>query len=162
MRAVWRRRIGFSIAVGGVAVVLWPWWGRWWPGVVGVGVVWLMVRLPMPRPRNGFPGGRDPRRLFTRTDRAWIMRCAGGRCEHRLWGVFRCRRREGLELDHHWPHALGGATVRGNLVLLCRRHNGRKSDRRPTVWSTMLLRRARRRYFPVEDLSTGLDLSGRA
>ena len=125
--------------------------------------VWLGFHMPVWNPRNGPSGWRDPRRLFTASDRAWIERAAGGRCEHRiLFGLLRCPARSNLQLDHWYPHARGGATSRGNLVLLCARHNRAKSARVPTLWETFLLRRARRRYMPMSDLGVGLLLDGRA
>lgn len=108
-------------------------------------VLWVLARLPMPRPDNPFD--RDPRRLFTDADRAWLDHATGGRCEHRLLGMFRCRR-QGEQMDHHYPWAKGGATDRHNLVNLCARHNRRKSDRTPTLWGTWLLYRARLKYLP--------------
>lgn len=44
------------------------------------------------------------------------------------WGVA-CRtdtRTEGAAADHAWPYALGGPTIVGNIVWLCRRHNASK------------------------------------
>ena len=122
----------------------------------------LIAGLRIRAPRNGFPDGRDPQRLFTDADRTWISRLSGGRCEHR--GLWRCHARTGLQMDHWYPWARGGATVRGNLVYLCARHNRRKTDHRPTVWATMRLRRARRRYAPdtLEDRDSAFLLDGRA
>lgn len=107
--------------------------------------VWLMSRLPMPRPDNPFD--RDARRLFDDADRAWLEKAVGGRCEHRMLGLFRCPRK-GEQMDHHYPWSKGGATDRHNLVYLCARHNRRKSDRTPTLWGTWLLYRARLKYLP--------------
>lgn len=135
--------------------------------ILAILIMWALFRLPMPNPHNDWPteDGRDPRRDFTESDRWWIMECAGYRCEHRsLLGLFRCRRRaprdavgkgmlrqlggETGQLDHHYPHAKGGATTRRNLVYLCARHNRMKSDRTPTLWDTWMLERARLKYFP--------------
>lgn len=108
-------------------------------------VLWALSRLPVPRPDNPFD--RDPQRFFTDADRAWLRAMVGDRCEHRMLGLFRCGR-PGEQMDHHYPWAKGGATDRHNLVYLCARHNRRKSDRTPTLWSTWLLYRARLKYLP--------------
>lgn len=113
----------------------------------------ILFRWPMARPEN--PWERDPKRLFTDADRKWIKELTGNRCEHRcLFGLLRCRRRgaymdEHGQMDHHYPHAKGGATVRTNLVWLCDRHNNRKSDHVPTRLETWMLYRARLRYLPA-------------
>lgn len=111
-------------------------------------VVRALLRWPMRKPDNPFD--RDPRRLFTDSDRAWIDSCCQGRCEHRcLFGLFRCRYKA-QQLDHWYPYAKGGATSRRNLVDLCARHNNRKSDHVPTRLQTAMLAHARLKYFPPE------------
>lgn len=120
----------------------------------------LLTSLRLADPRNGPEGWRDQPRTFPDRDREWINRCAGGRCEHRTLGVFRCRA-EITDLDHHYPWSKGGATVRGNLVGLCKKHNLRKTNHIPTRLDTWWLKRARRRYFPADDLEVGLRLDGR-
>lgn len=113
----------------------------------------VLLRWPMARPDN--PWERDPRRLFTDADRRWIKELTGNRCEHRwMFGLLRCRRRGAYmdghgQMDHHYPHAKGGATVRTNLVWLCDRHNNRKSDHVPTRLETWMLYRARLKYLPA-------------
>ena len=110
--------------------------------------VWLACRMPMAKPDNPFD--RDPRRLFTDSDREWIDSCCQHRCEHRYcFGLLRCRYRA-QQLDHWYPYAKGGATSRTNLVDLCAKHNNRKSDHVPTRLQTWMLARARHSYFPVE------------
>lgn len=112
-----------------------------------------VVRWPMARPDN--PWERDPKRLFTDADRRWIKEVTGNRCEHRyLFGLLRCHKHgaymdEHGQMDHHYPHAKGGATVRTNLVWLCDRHNNRKSDKVPTRLETWMLYRARLKYLPA-------------
>ena len=131
-------------------------WGMFVPLFVTVGVLLfarLLLAWPMARPDN--PWDRDPKRLFTPADRRWIKELTGNRCEHRsLFGLARCRRRgaymdEHGQLDHHYPHAKGGATVRSNLVWLCDRHNRLKSDRVPSRFDTWMLYRARLGYLPA-------------
>lgn len=113
----------------------------------------VLLRWPMARPDN--PWERDPKRLFTDADRRWIKELTGNRCEHRwMFGLLRCRRRGAYmdghgQMDHHYPHAKGGATVRTNLVWLCDRHNNRKSDKVPTRLETWMLYRARLKYLPA-------------
>ena len=55
------------------------------------------------------------------------------------------------QMDHHYPHAKGGATVRTNLVWLCDRHNNRKSDHVPTRLETWMLYRAYARIDATTD-----------
>lgn len=143
-----------------------PWSTVWWVlgVVIAVAVLRALYTWPMPDPGNDWPDGRDPRRLFGDADFAWIRRCAGNRCEHRyFFGLLRCTRSiaHDLQRDHWYPHAEGGATVRGNEVGMCSRCNNRKSDRIPSRFETWALRRARRKYFPPDQLETGLDLTGR-
>lgn len=131
--------------------------GPFVPFLVAVGILLLvrvLLRWPMARPDN--PWDRDPQRLFTDADRRWIKELTGNRCEHRsLFGLLRCRRRgaymdEHGQMDHHYPHAKGGATVRTNLVWLCDRHNRLKSDKVPTRLETWTLYRARLGYLPAK------------
>lgn len=131
--------------------------------LLAVLVLYGLTRIPLPHPGNPFD--RDPKRAFTQADREWIRKAAGDRCEHRTFGLFRCRRHGGArdgngvvhedwlgdkpgQLDHHYPWAKGGATSRHNLVYLCAKHNNRKSDKTPSWWDTWLLHRARLKYFP--------------
>lgn len=108
--------------------------------------VWLAFNLPMRAPRD--VEWRDTRRAFTDSDREWIDTACQHRCENRfLFGLLRCRRRA-EQLDHWWPWAKGGPTVRRNLVDLCAKCNRRKSARTPTRFATWMLYRARLRYFP--------------
>lgn len=107
----------------------------------------IIARWPMRRPDNHWD--RDPRRLFSDTDKRWCYGAAGGRCEWR--GPFgRCHNAI-REFDHWYPWAKGGATARTNLVGLCRKHNRRKSDKVPTLWATRRLAHARRRYWTGGD-----------
>ena len=143
-----------------------PWTRVWWimGAVAMLAVLRVLYTWPMPDPGNDWPDGRDPKRLFGDADFAWIRRCANNRCEHRYcFGLLRCTRSiaHDLQRDHWYPHAKGGATVRGNEVGLCSRCNNRKSDRIPSRFETWALRRARRSYFPPDELETGLDLTGR-
>lgn len=132
-----------TVAMPRIVVPSWlPWLAV---PVVLIALVWLATHLPMRRPDNGFE--RDPHRLFTDADRAWIDSCTGRRCEHRTLGLFRCRY-AAEQLDHWYPWAKGGATDRHNLVNLCARHNRRKTDHVPTWLQTALLARARMKYFP--------------
>ncbi|MBT1161776.1 HNH endonuclease [Bifidobacterium sp. SO1] len=137
------------------------WWGSIigdgrLPLVIGIPLLLILLRLltliPLGRPDN--PYDRDPRRLFSDADETWIRDCARGRCEHRsLLGLWRCRASyahgDEMHHDHHYPWSKGGATGRHNLVLLCKKHNLKKSDRLPRFCETWLLYRARLRYFPA-------------
>lgn len=122
-----------------------------WDLLAGVVLVLLalfvLARAPMPRPENPFD--TDSRRLFSDEDRRWIDKATKGRCEHRsaLW-LWRCRG-TAQQLDHWYPWSLGGATSHRNLVNLCARHNGRKSNKVPTWLDTVVIRAVRRWYFQV-------------
>lgn len=111
----------------------------------------IILIIPLGKPDNPFD--RDPRRQFTTADEQWIKECANGRCEHRYcFGLFRCHasyaKGNTMHHDHHYPWSKGGATSRRNLVLLCAKHNLRKSDRLPRFVETWLLAKARLHYFP--------------
>jgi len=54
--------------------------------------------------------GRDPRRTFSRAQKAVLLGRAGHRCEHHTWLLGRCRETEALQADHVHPHSRGGAT----------------------------------------------------
>jgi len=45
---------------------------------------------------------------------------------------FKCGAEERLDIDHHIPIILGGHLVPGNLVVLCKRCNNAKGERRPS------------------------------
>lgn len=60
-----------------------------------------------------------------RTAQIYVTRVCGAAD---YWGVA-CRtdtRAGGAVADHAWPYGLGGPTVVGNIVWLCRRHNASK------------------------------------
>lgn len=133
-----------------------------WPALIVAAVVALLfglTHIPMSRPDNPFE--KDPQRMFSEADRAWIAEAAGHRCEHLTLGIFRCHQHGSDtfplnlgdstgQMDHHYPHSRGGATSRHNLVWLCEKHNKRKSNRIPTMWQTWLLTQSRQHYFPAE------------
>lgn len=124
---------------------------EWWGLALLVAIVLAVWRFARNRVGAVIPERRrDPRRLFTSADRRWIysnMR-GGARCEHRMFfGLFRCKSRRKLQLDHWWPHARGGATSRDNLALLCAKHNGAKSHKTPHLLQTEALNFARRGYM---------------
>ncbi len=92
--------------------------------------------------------GRDPRRTFSRAEKAALLGRAGHRCEHHSWLLGRCRETRALQADHVHPHSRGGATDVANGQALCRRHNKRKADRVPGNWELGRLARRRGNYFP--------------
>ena len=69
-------------------------------------------------------GGRDPKRLADRTDRAIVLRRWGRRCAFRWITWHRCR--GPIVMDHQRPHSRGGRTVPRNLQPACARHNSTK------------------------------------
>lgn len=58
-----------------------------------------------------------------------LLASFGNRC-------FKCGIRDELVIDHHIPLALGGHTVEGNLVSLCKRCNNKKLDQPPEYYYT--------------------------
>ena len=78
--------------------------------------------------------GRDPRRTFSRAEKAALLERAGHRCEHHSWLLGRCRQTDALQADHVHPHSRGGATDVANGQVLCRRHNKQKADRLQWNW----------------------------
>jgi HNH endonuclease len=92
--------------------------------------------------------GRDPRRTFSRAQKAVLLGRAGHRCEHHTWLLGRCRQTEALQADHVHPHSRGGVTDVANGQALCQRHNRRKAARVPWGWELARLERRRRTYFP--------------
>lgn len=63
---------------------------------------------------------------------------ANDRCESRLiWG-YECPLPRDLQIDHLFPYALGGATLPGNRIHLCRNHNNLKGvDVHVYPWETV-------------------------
>jgi len=106
-------------------------------GLVVAAVWWLLAQLGRVCPRDG-------QRLYPQDVKARLLRSAGFRCEHRVWLVFRCRRRWQLEADHVWPWCLGGRTSYANGSILCKSHNARKGGRPPGPLYVWMMRRARR------------------
>jgi hypothetical protein len=92
--------------------------------------------------------GRDPRRIFSRADKAELLERAGHRCEDHSWLLGRCREIRALQADHVHPHSCGGATDVANGQALCRRPNRRKAARVPWGWELARMERRRRAYFP--------------
>jgi hypothetical protein len=92
--------------------------------------------------------GRDPRRTFSRAEKAELLERAGHRCEHHSWLLGRCRETEALQADHIHPHSWGGATVLEKGQALCGRHNERKAARVPWHWELGRLEQRRQSYFP--------------
>ena len=119
------------------------------PWLVGL-LVLLAIGKVVQLGRAILHGGheRDPRRTFSRAEKAQVLERAGHRCERHSRLLGRCRETEALQADHVHPHSRGGATDVANGQALCRRHNKQKSDRVP--WTRELDRLARRRqsYFP--------------
>jgi hypothetical protein len=91
---------------------------------------------------------RDPRRAFSRAEKALLLERAGHRCEHHSWLLGRCRETEALQADHVHPHSRGGATDVADGQALCRWHNRKKAARVPWGRELARLERRRRAYFP--------------
>lgn len=95
------------------------------------------------------PEERDSVRVYTRQEKNEALTRCRRRCEGT--GIFfRCRTRDGdkgkgLQGDHWFPHARGGATTEKNLVMLCPKCNGKKSDKIPLRIQTYALNRRRRK-----------------
>ncbi|WP_211516984.1 HNH endonuclease [Geodermatophilus africanus] len=119
----------------------------WLAGLLVLLAIAKVVQLGRAMVHGGH--ARDPRRSFSRAEKAQLLERAGHRCEHHAWLLGRCRETEALQADHVHPHSWGGATDAANGQALCRRHNKRKADRVP--WNGELDRLARRResYFPA-------------
>ncbi|MGR6965305.1 HNH endonuclease [Geodermatophilus sp. URMC 61] len=118
----------------------------WLIGLLAVLAIGKVVRLGRAILHGGH--GRDPRRTFSRAEKAALLERAGHRCEHHSWLLGRCRETEALRADHVHPHSSGGATDVANGQALCRRHNRRKAARVPLGWELARLERRRRAYVP--------------
>ncbi len=118
----------------------------WLAGLLAVITLGKLVQLGPAMVHGGH--GRDPRRTFSRAEKAEFLERAGHRCEHHSWLLGRCRGTEALQADHVHPHSRGGATDVLNGQALCRRHNKQKSDRPPWRWELNRLARRRESYFP--------------
>ncbi|MGY1680644.1 HNH endonuclease [Geodermatophilus sp. SYSU D01176] len=118
----------------------------WLVGLLAVLTLGELVRLGRAMVHGG--QRRDPRRTFSRAEKADLIERAGHRCEHHSRLLGRCRKTEALQADHVHPHSRGRATDVVNGQALCQWHNERKSARVP--WNRELDRLARRResYFP--------------
>lgn len=88
-------------------------------------------------------------RTFTAYDKREGLLACSDRCEWVTWYGNRCNETEHLAADHHYPWSKGGKTVPSNLVLLCRLHNGKKTNKWPTPYYTMRIALSRKRYFPA-------------
>lgn len=88
---------------------------------------------------------RDTPRSYSKSDRDKASRKVGHRCEGGIW--FRCRHTgKDLQGDHWFPHSRGGATTNKNLVMLCRKCNGKKTDHVPDFFATWRLTQRRKKY----------------
>lgn len=117
------------------------------PTWLKVALIVVVATLVASTLANAVPHTKDPRRMFTPSERAEIFRRAGMRCEHRPLLGFRCSQ-AAAHADHIHPHARGGATSLANGQALCQGHNLRKSSKVPDALTVWLLARRRRRYFP--------------
>ncbi|HXC77141.1 MAG TPA: HNH endonuclease signature motif containing protein [Candidatus Acidoferrum sp.] len=92
---------------------------------------------------------RDSIRRFPRADKAFLLARAGGRCEHHVMLLGRCRETERLEADHIHPWSRGGQTAIANGQALCRRHNRAKRAAIPYGWQLRALEKQRASYYPA-------------
>lgn len=141
--------VDWSLLLGGLR--------PWWPWLIVLAVLLVVLMSPLPGRGPGLISRRDPWRTFKFEARRTVMSRAGGRCEGTLllaWVM--CRDAAG-EADHVYPWSRGGATVVSNGQAMCRRHNRSKSRVTPPWWYVLLLERRRRRYF-----RTGGDVRVRA
>lgn len=112
--------------------------------LIAVVIVAVLVIAASPR-RAGTR--KDPKRSFDAAQRSRIHARAGHQCEHKPLIGRRCRR-AGVQADHVYPHARGGATSVANGQSLCAFHNRTKSALVPSRWYIARLERRRRTYFP--------------
>lgn len=119
-----------------------PWAIAAFAGLMLLVVVRIVHAVAYPR------GRRDPVRRFASTDRAEIVRRAGGRCEAHGWITGRCGTTQGLEADHIHPHSRGGWTNIQNGQALCKRHNRTKSATIPFKWQLNRIAKRRTTYYP--------------
>lgn len=103
-----------------------------WLGVREAGL-WFLRFVP-----------RDSQRLYNREQRAAALRRAGYRCEHRIAVLFRCRRRNRLQVDHIHPWSRGGRTSLKNASMLCGKHNRRKSNHVPSIGYRLMISLSRK------------------
>ena len=115
-------------------------------GVLIIVVILIVVILVMRASGRGTTQ-KDPRRVFTQSQRVEGFTRARNQCEH--FNVFGRRCTDApTHGDHHHPHSRGGATTLSNFVALCARHNLTKSNHIPTHFATRRLERHRQTYFP--------------
>jgi 5-methylcytosine-specific restriction endonuclease McrA len=83
------------------------------------------TKAPVRRARATKPESRvlKPSRYVPRSVRHEVRKRDGGQCSFVSAQGKRCSCRHGLQLDHVYPHALGGASSVENLRLLCPAHN---------------------------------------
>ena len=127
------------------------------PWLVGL-LVLLAIRKVVLLGRGILHGGhaRDPRRAFSRAEKALLLERAGHRCEHHSWLLGRCRETEALQADHVHPHSRGGATDVANGQALCKRHNRKKAARVLWGWELARLERRRQAYFPPGSVAAAM------
>jgi HNH endonuclease len=114
-----------------------------------IGVLLLVIAKVVGLGRAVVHGGhgRDPRRAFSRAEKALLLERAGHRCEHHSRLLGWCRETEALQADHVHPHSRGGVTDIANGQALCRRHNRGKAARVPWGWELARLERRRQACF---------------
>lgn len=88
--------------------------------------------------RKRKPHNRDPQRVYTTKIKRTFSSVCQDRCEGGSF-IFRCKTKGNLQGDHWYPHANGGATTPRNLVMLCRKCNGHKSNRLPSSYKSFFL-----------------------
>lgn len=108
-------------------------------------VVLLVALNSKEQPQNATR--RDPRRVFSVSEREQGHARAGHRCELDMLPFVRCRNSSNAG-DHWFPYSKGGATSMSNFVAACAFHNGLKSNHLPTKAATARIEARRRRYFP--------------
>lgn len=108
-------------------------------------LIWVGVRRAATKMSNV---AKDPRRMYSSSDRSEGFSRTRGRCEFDGWLFFiRCHR-PAAHGDHWLPWSTGGATTMNNFVSACVRCNTSKGAKSPTWGQTMRVALRRQFYFP--------------
>lgn len=108
-------------------------------------LIWVGVRRATHKSQNV---AKDPRRMYSSSDRAEGFSRTKGRCEFDGWLIINRCHRPAAHGDHWLPWSTGGATTMGNFVSACVRCNTSKGAKSPTWGQTMRVTLRRQFYFP--------------